>query len=48
MKEGSIFSTLKRFGVALSVVQGQPEKLLLPVPLPFIIDNVNLTQNAGY
>lgn len=47
-KEGNMFTTLKRFGSALSVVQNEPHKLLLPVPLTFIINNVNLTQNAGY
>ena len=48
MKEGSEFITLKRFDKALSVVQNYPHKLLLPVPLHFIISNVNLTQNPGY
>ncbi len=48
MKEGSMFITLKRFDKALSVVQNLPHLLLLPVPLPFIISNVNLTQNPGY
>jgi hypothetical protein len=48
VKEGNMFSTLKRFGKALPIVQDYPHKLLLPVPLPFIISNVYLTQNAGY
>lgn len=48
VKEGNMFITLKRFDNALSVVQNEPHKLLLPVPLAFIIKNVNLTQNAGY
>lgn len=48
VKEGNMFSTLKRFGKALPIVQNFPHKLLLPVPLPFLISNVNLTQNAGY
>lgn len=47
-KEGSMFLTLKRFNKALPIVQGFPHKLLLPVPLDFIISNVNLTQNPGY
>ncbi len=48
LKEGIMFITLKRFNKALSVVQNFPHKLLLPVPLQFIISNVNLTQNPGY
>jgi hypothetical protein len=48
VKEGNMFSTLKRFGKALPIVQDYPHKLLLPVPMPFIISNVYLTQNAGY
>lgn len=48
VKEGSMFTTLKRFDKALSVVQNFPHKLLLPVPLPYLINNVNLTQNPGY
>jgi len=46
-KEGNMFITLKRFGKALSLVQS-PHKLVLPVPMSFIISNVNLTQNPGY
>ena len=48
IKEGNIFITLKRFDKALTVVQNFPHKLLLPVPLTFIISNPNLTQNPGY
>jgi len=48
MKEGSMFITLKRFDKALIIVQNMPHLLLLPVPLHFIISNVNLTQNPGY
>lgn len=48
MKEGCMFLTLKRYGKALAIVQGYPHKLILPVPLSFIMSNVNLTQNAGY
>ena len=47
-KEGSMFLTLKRFGKALPLVQGMPHKLVLPVPMSFIMSNVYLTQNAGY
>ncbi len=47
-KEGSMFLTLKRFGKALPIVQGLQYKFLLPVPMFFIMSNVNLTQNAGY
>lgn len=48
LKEGSMFLTLKRYNKALPIVQNFPHKLLLPVPLTFIISNVNLTQNVGY
>ena len=48
VKEGSIFTTLMRFNKVLPVLQGQATKLLLPVPLPFLNSNVNLTQNPGY
>jgi hypothetical protein len=48
MNEGNMFTTLKRFGKALSVVQNFPHKLILPVPMSFIISNVFLTQNASY
>jgi len=47
-KEGSMFFTLKRFDKALSIVQGMPHKLILPVPMMFIISNPYLTQNPGY
>jgi hypothetical protein len=47
LKEGNMFITLKRFGKAISVVEMQ-HKLVLPVPMSFIISNVNLTQNPGY
>lgn len=46
--EGCMFLTLKRFDKALDIVQGYPHKVLLPVPIPFIISNVYLTQNLGY
>lgn len=48
MKEGSMFVTLKRYNKALPVVQNYAHKLLLPIPLPVIINNVYLTQNPGY
>jgi hypothetical protein len=48
VREGSVFTTLKRFERALGIVQNYPHKLLLPVPLSFIINNVYLTQNIGY
>jgi hypothetical protein len=48
VKEGSTFITLKRYDKALSVVQNYPHKLLLPVPLSYLIKNPYLTQNPGY
>lgn len=48
VKEGRMFASLKRFGEAVSIVQDYPHKLVLPVPLPVIINNPYLTQNAGY
>jgi uncharacterized protein (TIGR02145 family) len=46
--EGNMFTTLKRFDKALSIVQYSPYKLLLPVPLYYLNRNPNLTQNPGY
>lgn len=47
-KEGSMFITLKRFDKALSVLQISEYKLVLPLPLPVLINNPYLTQNPGY
>jgi len=47
-KEGNMFITMKRFGKALTVVQGMTHKLLLPVPQYYIDTNPNMTQNPGY
>ena len=47
-KEGNMFSTLKRFDNALSIVQGMPHKLVLPLPQAIINFNPYLTQNIGY
>lgn len=47
INEGNMFLTLKRFDKAISIV-GMTHKLVLPVPMSFIISNVNLTQNPGY
>ncbi|MDQ1297421.1 MAG: starch-binding outer membrane protein SusD/RagB family, partial [Bacteroidota bacterium] len=47
-KEGSMFITLKRFDKALSIVQGNQFKLVLPVPITIINSNPNMLQNPGY
>lgn len=46
--EGSMFITLRRFNRALTVVQNNPIKILLPVPISVLIKNHYLTQNIGY
>jgi hypothetical protein len=46
--EGSMFITLRRFNKALSVVQNDLVKFLLPVPYSVILKNPYLTQNIGY
>jgi hypothetical protein len=46
--EGGMFTTLKRFNSALTIVGGQQFKLLLPVPQSKLVSNVYLTQNPGY
>jgi len=47
VKEGNIFTTLKRFGKAISLV-ASPHRFVVPVPQLFINSNPNLTQNVGY
>ena len=47
-KEGMMFIILRRFDKALTVVQNDSHKLLLPIPLTTLIGNVNLLQNPGY
>lgn len=46
--EGGIFITKRRFNKAFALVQNDPKRILLPVPMSILIKNPNLTQNIGY
>lgn len=47
--EGSLWVTKRRFlDKALAIVPNDPKKILLPVPMVFLIKNPNMTQNVGY
>ncbi len=46
--EGSIYLVMKRFNKAITILQNDFNKILLPVPLSALIENPNLTQNIGY
>ena len=47
--EGSLWVTKRRFfNNAITLVQNDPKRILLPVPQSVIIENPNLTQNVGY
>lgn len=46
--EGNSFLVMKRFNKAMSLLQNDAARLLLPVPLTALIENQMLTQNVGY